>query len=100
MGRLKGDLFHHIYRDLAHFAATKNSDPTLTAEDHFRNGRRATIAHFTVRPLWSFFHRYVLRLGMLDGLAGFVISVMEAHCVFMKYVKLWALQKGMRSFNE
>lgn len=96
MGRLKGDIFHHIYRDLAHFAATKNSYSTLTAEDHFRNGRRATIAHFTVRPLWSFFHRYLLRLGMLDGLPGFIICVMEAHYVFMKYVKLFEIQHKLR----
>ena len=100
LGRLKGDLFHYIYRDLSHFAATKNSYSTLTAEDHFRNGRRATLIHFTLRPLWSFFSRYALRLGVLDGLPGFVICVMEAHCVFMKYVKLWALQNGMRRFNE
>ena len=100
LGKLKGDLFHYIYRDLAHFAATKNSYSTLTAEDHFRNGRRATFVHFTLRPLWSFFSRYLFRLGVLDGLPGFVICVMEAHCVFMKYVKLWALQNGMRRFNE
>lgn len=100
LGKLKGDLFHFIYHDLSHFAATKNSYSTLTAEDHFRNGRRATLIHFTLRPLWSFFSRYVLRLGMQDGLPGFVICVMEAHCVFMKYVKLWALQNGMRRFNE
>jgi glycosyltransferase involved in cell wall biosynthesis len=96
MGRLKGDIYHYIYRDLAHFAATKNSYSSLTAEDHFRNGRRATIAHFTVRPLWSFFHRYLLRLGMLDGLPGFIICVMEAHYVFMKYVKLLEIQRKLR----
>lgn len=100
LAHLKGDLYHYIYRDLSHFAATKNSYSTLTAEDHYRNGRRSTLAHFTLRPLWTFFHRYVIRLGILDGLPGYVISVMEAHCVFMKYLKLWALQNGMRRFNE
>lgn len=97
--RLKGDLYHFIYRDLAHFAATKNSYSTLSAEDHLRSGRNSTIVHFTLRPLWTFFDRYFIRLGILDGLPGYVISVMEAHCVFMKYLKLWALKKGMKRFN-
>lgn len=96
LARLKNDLYHYIYRDLAHFASTKNSYSTLTAIDHNRTGRRATLAHFTLRPLYAFFHRYLVRLGFLDGLAGFVISVMEAHCVFMKYVKLYEIQQKLR----
>lgn len=96
LARLKNDLYHFIYRDLAHFAATKNSYSTLTAIDHNRTGRRATLVHFTLRPLYSFFHRYLVRFGFLDGLAGFVISVMEAHCVFMKYVKLYEIQQKLR----
>jgi glycosyltransferase involved in cell wall biosynthesis len=96
LASLKGDLYHHIYRDLAHFAATKNSYSTLTAIDHDRSGRRATLVHFTLRPLYTFLHRYLVRLGFLDGLAGFVISVMEAHCVFMKYLKLYEMQHKLR----
>jgi len=100
LGRLNGDLQHFIYRDLAHFAATKNSYSTLTALDHNRTGRRASLFDLTIRPFGNFFHRYLLRLSFLDGLAGFVICVMEAHCVFMKYMKLWALQNNMQRFNE
>jgi glycosyltransferase involved in cell wall biosynthesis len=96
LARLKHDLYHYIYRDLAHFASTKNSYSTLTAIDHNRTGRRATLVHFTLRPLYAFFHRYLVRLAFLDGLAGFVISVMEAHCVFMKYVKLYEIQQKLR----
>ncbi len=96
LSSLKGDLHHYIYRDLAHFAATKHSYSTLTAIDHNRTGRRATILHFTLRPLYTFLHRYLVRLGFLDGLPGFVISVMEAHCVFMKYLKLYEIQRKLR----
>ncbi|MHB8122733.1 MAG: glycosyltransferase family 2 protein [Desulfuromonadaceae bacterium] len=96
LGRLKGNLLHFIYRDLAHFAATKNSYSSLTAIDHNRNGRRASLFDFTIRPFGNFFHRYLLRLGFLDGLAGYVICVMEAHCVFMKYLKLYELQHSLQ----
>lgn len=100
LGRLKGDLFHYIYRDLAHFAATKNSYSTLTSIDHNRNGRKATLLHVTLRPLHAFMSRYFIRLGFLDGLAGFTICVMEAHCVFMKYMKLYETQHRLMRFPE
>lgn len=100
LGSLKGDLLHYIYRDLAHFAATKNSYSTLTAIDHNRSGRIATHVHFTVRPLYTFLHRYLIRLGILDGLPGFVIAVMEAHCVFLKYVKLYEIQRRLSRFPD
>jgi glycosyltransferase involved in cell wall biosynthesis len=98
--KLKGDLLHYIYRDLAHFAATKNSYSSLTAADHFKNGRRARIIDFTLRPLYAFLYRYIVRLGVADGTAGFTISVMEAHAVFMKYLKLYELQNGLRRFQK
>ncbi|HLO27252.1 MAG TPA: glycosyltransferase family 2 protein [Geobacteraceae bacterium] len=100
LGSLKGDLLHYIYRDMAHFAATKNSYSSLTAIDHNRSGRRATFLHFTVRPLYTFLHRYLIRLGFLDGLPGFVISVMEAHCVFLKYIKLYEIQNKLSRFRD
>lgn len=99
LASLKGDLLHYIYRDMAHFAATKNTYSTLTALDHDRSGRRATVVHFTLRPLYTFFDRYLVRLGILDGLPGFVISVMESHCVFLKYIKLYEMQRKLRRFE-
>ncbi len=100
LASLKGDLLHFIYRDMAHFAATKNSYSTLTALDHNRSGRQATLLHFTLRPLYTFVHRYLIRLGVLDGLPGFVIAVMEAHCVFLKYIKLYEIQRNLRRFED
>lgn len=100
LGRLRGDLHHYIYRDLSHFAATKNSYSTLTAIDHFRSGRRAGLVDLTLRPLYAFLYRYLVRLGVLDGLPGFVISVMESHTVFMKYTKLLELERRLGRFAE
>jgi glycosyltransferase involved in cell wall biosynthesis len=94
--KLKNDLLHYIYRDIAHFAATKNNYSSLTAADHYKNGRRARIIDFTLRPLYAFLYRYFFRLGIADGIAGFTISVMEAHAVFMKYIKLYEIQRKLR----
>ena len=100
LGRLRSDILHYIYTDLSHFLATKNTYSTLTAEDHFRNGRRANLADITLRPLYAFLYRYLVRLGFLDGLAGFVISVLESHAVFLKYAKLLELQRKLKRFDR
>jgi glycosyltransferase involved in cell wall biosynthesis len=100
LGRLRNDIVHYIYSDIAHFAATKNTYSTLTAQDHFRKGRRSKLTDITIRPLYAFLYRYFVRLGLLDGLAGFTISVMEAHGVFLKYLKLRELEKNLGRFSR
>ena len=98
--RLKNDLLHYIYQDIAHFSATKNNYSSLTAADHFKNGRRARVVDFTLRPLYAFLYRYFVRLGIADGIAGFTISVMEAHAVFLKYIKLYEIQNKLWRFPK
>ena len=96
--KLKNDILHYIYRDVAHFAATKNTYSTLTSEDHYKNGRRARLIDVTFRPLYAFLYRYLVRLGIADGIPGFTISVMEAHAVFLKYIKLYEIQNKLWRF--
>lgn len=96
--KLGNDILHYIYQDIAHFSATKNNYSSLTARDHYKNGRRARIIDVTLRPLYAFLYRYIVRLGIADGIAGFTISVMEAHAVFMKYIKLYEIQNRLRRF--
>ena len=42
-----------------------------------------------LRPPWRFFSMYVLRLGFLDGRAGFVLARLSAFYTFLKYARLW-----------
>ena len=37
---------------------------------------------------------YVLRRGVMDGAPGLIISAMNAHYVFLKLAKLWALGRA------
>ncbi|HET6420723.1 MAG TPA: glycosyltransferase family 2 protein [Geobacteraceae bacterium] len=100
LGRLKNDLVHYIYCDISHFANTKNAYSTATAGDHFNSGRKAHFVDFTLRPIYAFVYRYFIRLGFLDGLAGFVICVEEAHGVFLKYIKLFEMEKKLVRISE
>ena len=43
-----------------------------------------------MHPWAAFLRNYVLRRGCVDGVPGFIISVMNAYYVFLKFAKLRA----------
>jgi glycosyltransferase involved in cell wall biosynthesis len=94
VGQLRGELQHYAYRDVSHHFQTMDRYTTLAAEDMHASGRRAGFVDLAVHPCAAFARNYVLRRGFLDGAAGFIISMMNAYYVFLKFAKLWALQGG------
>ena len=92
VGQLRADLQHFAYRDLSHHFATMDRYTTLAAEDMRASGRRTGIFDLTIHPWAAFVRNYILRRGFLDGTAGFIVSVMNAYYVFLKFAKLWALK--------
>ena len=46
-----------------------------------------------LRPPLKFIGTYILKRGFLDGLPGFIIAVTSSFYVFLRYAKLWELQK-------
>jgi glycosyltransferase involved in cell wall biosynthesis len=93
VGHLRGELQHLAYRDLSHHLDTIDRYTTLAAADMAARGRRANwIATLTYTRL-AFFRNLILRGGFRDGMAGLVISSMNAWYVFLKYAKLWELQQ-------
>jgi glycosyltransferase involved in cell wall biosynthesis len=90
--RLRGDLLHYSYRDVAHHVAKMNEFTTLSAGQMYGEGRRAGLGSLVVRP-WLEFHKvYLLKRGFLDGFPGLVVSILHAFYVFLKYAKLWELR--------
>jgi len=93
-GRLRQDLQHYAYRDIAHHLETMNRYTTLAAADMHAAGRRAGAFDLMAHPPAAFLRNYVWRRGFADGLPGLIISSMNAHYVFLKFAKLWELQKN------
>jgi len=92
-GQLAGELEHYAYRDISHHHRTMDLYTTLAAEDMFAGGRRATMFDLAVHPPAAFLRNYVLRRGIGDGAPGLIISAMNAHYVFLKFAKLWAMSR-------
>jgi hypothetical protein len=63
----------------------------------YEGGRRARAFDLVVHPPAAFLRNYLLRRGVLDGGVGLVISLVNAYGVFLKFAKLWELQRCSRS---
>ncbi|HEY6808746.1 MAG TPA: glycosyltransferase family 2 protein [Gemmatimonadales bacterium] len=92
-GRLGGALEHVPYRDLGHHLEKINLYARWGAQDLYDRGRRARIADLLVRPPFTFVKAYVVQLGMLEGWHGAVLCGLAAVSVFLKYARLWELER-------
>jgi len=92
-GKLHGDLLHWMYRDYSEHNLKIEHFTTIASEAYYKLGIKSSIWKIMYRPFWGFFKAYFLRLGFLDGLNGFIISVQTYHSTFLKYIKLYKLWK-------
>jgi glycosyltransferase involved in cell wall biosynthesis len=93
VGRFRHDLEHYSFRDLTDHLDRVNHYTTLAARQMHESGRRAGLFDLTIHPAAAFVRNYLLRLGMLDGTPGLIISVVNAYSVFLKFAKLRELQQ-------
>jgi glycosyltransferase involved in cell wall biosynthesis len=92
-GQLTNDLQHYSFRDLSDHVARLNQYAALAARQMHEAGRRASAADLLIYPPAAFLRNYILRRGLLDGGAGLVISIVNSYGVFLKFAKLWELQR-------
>lgn len=93
-GVLHNDLQHYAYRDISHHLATIDRYTTLAADQWIVEGRRTNVIAMALHPPLAFLRNYVLRGGIRDGAAGFVVSVLNSYYVFLKLAKLWERQEN------
>lgn len=93
--RLKGDLLHYPYRDLAHHLKKMDRYTETAARSMFARGRRFAFLRMLLMPPLGFLRSYLLRLGLRDGLVGLRLASLDARYEFLRYSKLWKLQRGV-----
>lgn len=100
--RMKGRLLHYTHRDFGHYLEKNRKYAWLGAQRRYRSGKHGFgLTGAAFRALWTFVQIYFVRLGFLDGRAGFLSAVMYAQGSFNKYAGLWTLrQVGSQSRGE
>jgi len=82
---LKGKLFHYTFESLEKYIDKRNSYAKAWAESQFKKGKKASVIKILFHTLFAFIRHYILRLGVLDGYHGFLISVIQMQYTFNKY---------------
>ena len=94
IGRLRGEIQHLPYADVAEHLDTIDRYTTLAAKQMWESGRRAGLFQIASHPPLAFLRNYIARGGFRDGTPGFIISALNAYYVFLKFAKLWEREHG------
>jgi len=97
---LDGLLLHFPYPTLEDYFAKFNRYTSAAARDRLRAGKQARWSDRFLSPPARFLRTYFLRLGILDGYPGFVLSALGAFYVFARYTKMWQMQNAERLAAE
>lgn len=98
--RLKGCLHHYTYESLSDQIATLNNFTSISCENMRLAGRRSRARDMIFRPALRFIRAYLLKKGFMEGGRGFIIAVVIAFGVFLKYAKLWEALNASRKTTK
>lgn len=86
--KLQGDIMHYSYSSYFHELTKLNVYAENGAKSLRKRGKKGGIMPAVLHSIGRFIMQYIVRLGFLDGRAGFILSVHEAFYVFCKYVRV------------
>ncbi|HVO90423.1 MAG TPA: glycosyltransferase family 2 protein [Casimicrobiaceae bacterium] len=97
VARLHGDLLHFSGESVESYIDKQNRYTTIQAQAMHARGEHASAARLFLSPFARFVRFYLLKLGFLDGAAGFAHVAIGAFASFLKYAKLRALDVAERT---
>lgn len=90
---LDGYARHYTYTDWPMYFGKFNQYTTIWAENAYQNGKRTTYLAAFLHGLGGWFQMGILKLGLLDGWLGLVLTCNHFFYTYIKYVKLIDLQR-------
>jgi len=85
--KLVGDIIHYPYRNFREQLDKMNSYAQQGADSLKAKGRRGGVCAGVAHGAARFFKLYLLKLGVLDGRAGFINAVHGAFYAFLKHLR-------------
>jgi len=88
VGRLRHELEHRPYADVAEHMRRIDDYTTLWARQEFEAGRRTSALEMAGAPAWAFLRNYLLKGGLRLGTVGLTVSALNTYYTFAKLAKL------------
>jgi len=96
VGFLKGKINHYSYKNYNQYKNKLKNYAKLQAQELLEKGLIVTPYHLFLKPFIRFFIQFMIRLGILDGYKGFIISWAHAFGVWRRYVEVLNLKYKTR----
>ncbi len=90
---LPGDILHYSFYSVEEHKAQIKRFTEISAKARFDEGQRSSLLKVWISPAAKFFKSYFVKLGILDGYSGWMISRYSAYATFLKYRLLLRLQQ-------
>ncbi|MEK7091298.1 MAG: glycosyltransferase family 2 protein [Patescibacteria group bacterium] len=94
IGTLSHPIFHYPHPTLVEFLQEINAYSGIRARELHSAGQRANLLQIIFYPIIKFKYLYFLKLGLLDGTAGFIHAMTMAFYSFLVRGKLWLLWRS------
>jgi glycosyltransferase involved in cell wall biosynthesis len=91
-GQLTTPLLHDAFVGLDEVLHKVNCYSSLGAEMLYQKGTQSSISKAILKAFWTFMRTYFLKLAIMDGRQGLMLSISNAEGTYYKYVKLLELQ--------
>lgn len=92
--RLQHPMLHYSYSNLEQVLRKIDSYSSAGARMGSHKGKTASLRSAVLHGMWAFIRTYIVKRGVLDGRAGFLIALMNAEASFYKYAKLSLMSRS------
>ncbi len=94
--KLKGDLLHYSYKDLQDHLTKLVRYSRLAACSYKDIGKRFSFPKLIFHPLAAFMKQFIIKRAFLDGFRGLIVAMSSFFYVFLKYLFLWEIERGVK----
>jgi len=92
-GFLKGDILHYSYYSVEEHYKQVEKFSAISANVLHAQNKSISYPMILLKSGFKFFRNYFLKLGFLDGKYGFVVCKISARETYLKYLKLYRLNR-------
>lgn len=91
-------MLHYTYNSLGHYVSKQYGYANAAAQVMFTSGKTPgpTVLRLVVKPPWRFLENYLWKLGLLDGVHGFLAAVGSAYIAFLREARIWELKRAAK----
>ena len=90
---LKNHLLHYPHKKLREFIRSIDHFSSIHAVENQTEYKESSLIKIIIWPLGKFIINYLFKLGILDGVHGFVHSLLMSFHSFLSWSKLWLIQR-------